>query len=167
MRVVYMMTVVLRPHPTLTSHNCNNVTGNSRWLSRKFPEVRRYYNQSYIFMRNYKSKKWYILCRLVLAFMGKTLLPNFGNYWKLFATFSLRLYRGEGNFSLPAFFLNQCVNRVFSWNCHKWLLLVLLPPHKPFWCKSISSGAQYVILHIKIGWREVKTSHFGLGKMAS
>jgi hypothetical protein len=30
--------------------------------------------------------------------------------------------------------------------------------------KSNSSGAQYVTLQIKIGWREVKTCQFGLAK---
>jgi len=30
--------------------------------------------------------------------------------------------------------------------------------------KSIFSGAQYMILHIKIGWRKVKTCRFGSGK---
>jgi hypothetical protein len=41
-------------------------------------------------VRNYKSKKNCIFCRLVLAFLGKQYLPNFGNYWKLFTTFDGR-----------------------------------------------------------------------------
>ncbi len=32
-------------------------------------------------------------------------------------------------------------------------------------CYSISSGGQYVTLHIKIGWKKVKTCWFRLGKM--